>query len=477
MMEIQFVGAILALISDLGKSHYGRYRAYIVGSIAVASLLASLAVFLENWSQTLQGPILLQPIQSMFASLYSVDRLGILMILIILIVGSAVAVYSAANISSVENVGPFFSLLVLLVTSSIGAVSSGDFLTLFLFWEGISIAAYGLVSFERRDVSLEAAMKYFFVAGSGSLLYLYGVALVYSIEGSIRLSALTLLLQQNNEVGILAMIMLLVGLGVEAAIFPFHTWLPDAYGAAPAQTGALHGRMVNEVLIFAMLKIIQPLDSSGGSSSLVYGLQVTLVAFSVLTMFVGNLGAMGQGNLRRMLAFSSVAQHGYMLAALSTFTPLGLIAATFQIWNHGLLKSNFFLLTGIGRKKFEDTDFVKMKGAGRQNKVLGILYSATSLAMVGSPPFGMFWSELLIIQSILSVGSMLFFGLAVTLVLNVFLSVAYYFKIINSVVLTPPEGSQPTSPSSRTLIMSPIFLLSLSLLTGILPSVVLSIIV
>lgn len=476
MMELLFAGAILSLLADLGKSHFGKYRSHVVGGIASIFLLFSLVVFLLNWSQVLQGTVFLQPVVSIFSSIYSIDRLSVLVILTVLVVGLAVAVYCATSFSSNVKSGPFFALLMLLVVSSIGVISSGDYLTLFLFWEGISIAAYGLVSFERRDVSLEAAMKYFFLAGAGGLVYLYGVSLVYSAVGSIRLDSLTLLLQQNATVGVFAVVMIIAGLGAEAAIFPFHTWLPDAYGSAPALTGALHGRVVNETLVFAILKVVQPLIPTEVPSSLVHGIQLSLIGFAVMTMFVGNFGAIGQANLRRMLAFSSISQIGYMLAAIATFTPLGMIAATFQIWNHGLVKSNFFMLTGIGRQGYEETDLQKLRGLGRQNKFLGVLYASSSLAMVGSPPFGMFWSELLIVQSILAVGSTLFLGLAFILVFNVFLSIAYYFRIINRVVLDPGEPTQPRSGGYSMSLLSPVFLLSLSLLTGVLPAIALGII-
>ncbi|HYB03028.1 MAG TPA: proton-conducting transporter membrane subunit, partial [Nitrososphaerales archaeon] len=369
----------------------------------------------------------------------------------------------------------FFALLMLLVISSIGVVSSGDFLTLFLFWTGLSIGGFGLVSFQRKDVSLEAALKYFFIAGTGSIVFLYGVALLYSLEGSIRFSSLALLFQQNSAAALLAMVLILAGVGTEAAIFPFHTWLPDAYGSGPALTGALQGRVVDETLVFTMLKIVQPLVPAGAPSSLVTGIQVVLVGFAVATMFVGNFGAMAQNNLRRMLAFSSISQIGYMLAAIASFTPLGFIAATFLIWNHGLVKSNFFLLSGIGREGYEETDLAKMKGVGRQQKFLGVLYTASSLAMMGSPPFGMFWGELLVIQSLLAVNSGLLYGAAVIVVLNIFFSIGYYFRIINNIVLSPSDGVQIKTayPSS---ILVPVFLLALSLLTGIFPAIILGII-
>jgi len=467
VLELQFAGAMVVLIADIAKPKLGKRRPLIIGGVAAAFLLVSIVELVTSW-----GPISIQPLTSnlagILASVYSVDKLGNLVILTVLLAGFAVAVYTALTLSRTDNIGPFYALLMLLVSSSIGVISAGDFLTLFLFWEGLSIAAYGLVSFERRDISLEAVTKYFFLAGAGSLVYLMGVALVYSSIGSIRLADLPLLVSSNGPVGIVALLMILIGLGVEVAIFPVHTWLPDAYGAAPALTGALHGRVVNETLIFAMLKVVQPFVPAGGSSYL-QGIQVTLVALAVLTMLVGNLGAFGQSNLRRMLAFSSIAQMGYMLAALSTFSVLGLVAVTFQIWNHGLVKANFFMLTGVGgRREFESADLEKLKGAGRQNRPLGVLVTASSLAMVGSPPFGMFWSEILIVQSLLLASTPLFTWVAVAVVANIVLSIGYYYRVINTVVFSESTGPVTNRPSSD--MAPPTFLLALSIITGLIPA-------
>ena len=464
ILEIQFAGAMVVLIADMVKSKLGSRRPLIIGGIAAAFLLLSLVELIASW-----GPISIQPLTSIFASIYSVDKLGNLVILTVLLAGFAVTIYTALTLTRTDNIGPFYALLMLLVSCSIGVISAGDFLTLFLFWEGLSIAAYGLVSFERRDISLEATMKYFFLAGVGSLVYLLGVALVYSSIGSIRLVDLPLLLASNGPLGVVSLLLILIGIGVEVAIFPVHTWLPDAYGAAPAQIGALNGRVVDETLLFAMLKVIQPFAVQG---SVLQGIQVTLVALAVLTMLVGNFGALGQGNLRRMLAFSSIAQMGYMLAALSTFSVLGLVAVTFQIWNHGLVKANFFMLTGVGgRKEFEDADLEKLKGAGRRNRPLGVLYTASSLAMVGSPPFGMFWSEILIVQSLLLASTPLFAWLAVVVIANIVLSIAYYYRVINTVVFSESTGSVTNRPSRDML--PPSFLLALSVISGLIPAFIL----
>ena len=465
IMEALFAGAMIPMLLDLGRRRLGAHRAHIIGGISAGIILFSISQLVWNWGDVIASgfkdtPYPLQPVSSVFASIYTISSLGNLVILAVLVAGTAVAMYTAVTLSPSENIGPFYSLLMLLVASSIGVISSGDLLTLFLFWEGLSVAAFGLVSFERRDVSMEAAMKYFFLAASGSLIYLYGVGLIFTATRSISLAHLAVLVQSGGAEGVLGLLLVLLGLGVEVAIFPVHTWLPDAYGAAPAFTGGLHGRVVNETLLFAMLKVVQPLVPAAGTQSLQL-IQYSLVLVAVLTMVVGNLGAFGQGNLRRMLAFSSIAQMGYMLAALSTFTVLGFVAVSFHIWNHGLVKSNFFLLTGVGgRKGFEEADIDKLTGAGHEDRTLGVLYTASSLAMVGSPPFGTFWSEILIVQSLLSAGGALFEWVTVIVLLNVILSIAYYYRVINRVVFTssasppPKRGALETLPSISLVTMS-----------------------
>jgi proton-translocating NADH-quinone oxidoreductase chain N len=473
-MEIQFAAVIITMVVDFGRKSYGRWRAQIVGIVPLVALLASLAEFVSVWPSSTSSVTSFTPNvpPSVYSSLYYVDKYSMLVIFTVLVLGLAAVAYTAAKMPATRNAGPFYSLLLLLVTSTIGVASAGDFLTLFLFWEVMSISAYGIVAFYRKDISLEGAMKYLFLAGSGSLVYLFGVGLVYSVDGSIKFSALVNLMQQNGQLGLFALLMVVVGLGVEAAIFPMHTWLPDAYSSAPVPASSFLAGAVTATAVFALLRIVQPIvQTAGPMSSALQGFQVALVSLAVLTMLIGNFGALGQTNLRRLLAYSSVAQVGYMLAALSTFSVLGLLAVVFHIWNHGLVKSGFFMLSGTSGEEYQDADLEKIRGMGQNDRALGVLYASSSLAMVGSPPFGTFWSELLIVQSLLSVGTTMFFGLAVTVVLNVLLSIAYYFKVINKVALGSPEGSLPRA--SRKMLVAPVILLLVSLLTGILPSLIL----
>ncbi len=191
IMMVLFGGALGCLLLDLGKDRYEENRPIVIGAVSTLVLGFSLIDLLMNWSTGLIEPISIRPTESNLASLYVVDRFNIFVIFTVLVVGLAVTFYSWKFLTPNENVGPFFALMLFLLLSLIGIITAGDLLTLFLFWEGMSVAAYGLVAFKKEvAVSLEAALKYLFLAGTGSLIALFGISLIYSLTGSIQLTRL-----------------------------------------------------------------------------------------------------------------------------------------------------------------------------------------------------------------------------------------------------------------------------------------------
>lgn len=477
IMMILFAGAMASLVVDMGKRYYGRYRQYVAGTVALAAIASSLIIVLIAWVQETPGATFIQPVLSPLATIYVIDSFNLFIIITELFVGLVIAYFSTVYLKSEDNAGPFFALLLIMLLSLTGVSSAGDLLSLFLFWEGMAITAYGLVSFRRRSgLSLEASMKYFFLAGAGSLLALYGISIIYSATGSLMLSALASTSVTGSQTGILGILMLVVGFGVEAAIVPLHTWLPDVYSAAPTPVAALIAGDVTGTGVFILVRIVQPWAILGIYNSAAGYLQAArwlLVILAVATMLLGNLSALGQTNLRRMLGYSSITQTGYMLAAISTLSIPGLLAVVFNIWNHGLLKSGFFMLTGRSDEDYSMTEMKNLSGMGGRSRLGAFMYASTSLGMVGSPPFGLFWSELLIVQSLLLMRHIVFTVLAIIVVANIVLSIGYYFRVINSVVFGS-ESSNP-SPSARMReIAAPLALLLVSILTGIIPGLFVS---
>jgi formate hydrogenlyase subunit 3/multisubunit Na+/H+ antiporter MnhD subunit len=478
-MEILFAGAMLSLVVDLLGRSSPLLRSYGAGLTGALAIVLSLAVLASGWASSLGSIVMLQPVSEPFASLYVVDRYTTFTAFTALVVGLAVLLYSLRYFDSGRQ-GPFYALFSILMCSLVGVVSAGDLLTLFLFWESMTISAYGLVTFGKSQLSMEAGIKYFLMAGVGSLLALYGIAAIYFTAGSIRLQAIGAAL--GTGFGQLGFMVLLLGLGVEAAVVPLHTWLPDVYSASSLPTASVISGAVTGVGVFALLKVLQPLVPGGGIAALVTStpgspsnLQLVLVVLALITMLVGNLSALVQPNLRRILSFSSIAQTGYMLAALSTLNLAGLVAVVFTIWNHGLLKSNFFMILGKKNASMESSQLEKLRGAGRGNRVLGLLYASSSMAMMGAPPFGMFWSEILVIQSLLIAGQasgIVFYIMAAAVVLNIVLSIGYYYRIINTVVFGEEQGEKDRRPLVDLLPSAS--LLAISLLTGIAPFLILA---
>ena len=477
VMEILFAGGMLSLLADLGGKASPFLRRYGAALVGAAAIVASIAVLASDWAGSLGAVVTLQPTSQPFATLYVADKYTTFVAFTVLVVGLLVLAYSTRYFDT-GRPGPFYALFSILLCSLVGVVSAGDLLALFLFWEAMAVSAYGLVTFGRSHLTMEAGIKYFLMAGVGSLLALYGIAAIYYSTGSLQLSAISIAV--GSSYGQLGLLTLVLGLGVEAAIVPLHTWLPDVYSGASIPTASVISGAVTGVGIFALLKVLEPLvpgngyavvaASTGGPSNL----QLVLVVLALATMLLGNLSALAQGNLRRILSFSSIAQTGYMLAALSTLNIAGVVAVVFTIWNHGLLKSNFFMVLGKKHASMEDSQLDKLRGVGRGNRVLGFLYASSSMAMMGAPPFGMFWSEILVVQSLLLAGAStgaVFYILAAAVVLNIVLSIGYYFRIINTVVFGEEQGEKDARPLGDML--PPAVLLAISVLTGIAPFIIL----
>jgi proton-translocating NADH-quinone oxidoreductase chain N len=473
LMEVLFGGAMLSMLADLAARRRGRLRPALVGAVASATVLVSFGLMVSQWAPVLGAPVgaafafVTRPASSPLASVYGADRLSVFMMLSSMVVIGMVTVYSWKKLGPGDSAGPHFALLLLLLCSIVGVSSAGDFVTFFLFWEAMSLAAYGLVALKKdRPLAPEAALKYFVMAGMGSLLALLGMALVYQVSGTVLLAGV--LAAGGSQLGVLGLVLLVLGFGVEAAVVPLHTWLPDVYSAAPGPVAAGVGGIVTATGVFAIVKVVQPLAYGSGGAQGLWGFQAALVCLALATMLLGNLGGLAQGNLKRLLGYSSIAQTGYMLAALSTLSPLGIVAVMFTIWNHGLLKSGFFMLAGVDDATYEATDLASLEGAGRDDRRLGLAYASSVLGMVGSPPFGLFWSEIFVVQALLAAGSAVFFWLAVAVVLNVVLSIGYYFPVINRVVFGAARPGRPRATSFELAV--PGALLALSLLTGLLPA-------
>ncbi len=466
-----FGAALLVLLADLAGKRVPQYRTPLSGVIAIGgyaivgfSLLRIAGELPEN------GRITISLARSALATTLVVSDLSVYVSAIAVILCFLTAIYTVAYLSKSGNAAMFYVLTLLLALSIIGVTISGDLLTLFIFWEAMSVSAYALVAFQKRSwEAVEATIKYILLSGVGSLTALYGIALLYGLTGTLNLESLGPLVARPSVTLGLALTLIIAGFGVEAAVAPMHTWLPDAHPAAPSPMSALLSGIIIEIGSFTFIRILGPLFA--GPAYVVY-LQPLIAVFAILTMFVGNLSALQQDDLKRLLAYSSIAQVGYILFGISTFTVAGFSASLFHIWNHALLKGLFFLLAGIVSYLIGTRSLTSMAGIGRRYPALALLFGMNALAMTGVPPFGMFWSEFLIAFSALSVKSAWLTAGVVLMLVNILISIVYYFRVIRIVVFSQPSdlvSGNRVGRASLLMIGPAVVLIALSLITGLMP--------
>ena len=268
----------------------------------------------------------------------------------------------------------------------------------------------------------------------------------------------------------LAVVLIFLGFGVEAAVAPLHMWLPDAHPAAPSPMSALLSGIIIEVGSFAFIRLLGGILTLPSYPVLA---QPILAVAAVATMFIGNLSALQQDDLKRLLAYSSIAQVGYILLGIATLTPAGFSASVFHIWNHALLKGMLFLLAGIVTFKIGTRSLTEMAGLGQEEPDSSRAVRVRRLAMTGVPPFGLFWSEFLIVLSTLAVGSTVLTAAVVLMLVNLLISIAYYFRVIRTVAFAKPSSALDGNGSTKIpmlLVIPCVILIALSLITGLYPN-------
>ena len=401
------------------------------------------------------------------------DGLAVFLALVATGLGLAVAAYSLVSMRGERGRAHYTALLLLMVAGLVGLGFAGDLFNLYVMFELMAIPSFALVAFHReRAEAVEAGMKYIVMSGAGSLLALLGIGLVYLGAGTLDLAALPQA-AMPRDLAVLAAGLLVAGFGVKAAIVPMHTWLPDAHAAAPSGISAMLSGIVIQTALVAMVRALA-VFGVGATAVASYGL--LLAFFAVLTMTVGNLVAMHQRDLKRLLAYSSVAQIGYILLGLGVGLEFGLTVALvgglFHVLSHALLKGGAFLSVGVLQRAYGTRDLDALRGAGRAVPAAGFTFALFALGLAGVPPTAGFLSKLLIATGTAQAGTIGVF-LVIALIANSVLSLAYYVPAMTG--LLAGGGSPPPTRPPASLLVPLVILAALVILFGVWPGPVLDV--
>jgi len=351
-----------------------------------------------------------------------VDGLSLLMLVVINWIAFFVTLYSVSYMKRFTAKARFYSLFCLMIAGMNGVVLTGDFFNLFVFLEIASIASYALVAFGVEAEELEAAFKYMVMSSIASVLVLFSIGLLYGLTGSLNMADIGSIIQgKKNLLLSFSLVLFLAGFGLKAAIIPFHAWLPDAHPSAPAPISAmLSGVLIKALGIYTITRIFFN----------VYGMTIQLtwvfMILGIISMVGGGILALQQKDFKRLLAYSSISQIGYIMLGLGCGNYWGMLGALFHLFNHATFKALLFLNSGAveystGTRKLEE-----MGGLSKVMPVTGATSTIGSLSISGIPPFNGFWSKLFIIIGLIQAGR---FTLAILTVLVSVLTLAYYLKV------------------------------------------------
>jgi multicomponent Na+:H+ antiporter subunit D len=351
------------------------------------------------------------------------DSLATLLLLVINIVGLAVALYSVDYMRRYTASGYFYGLFLLMVTGMNGVVLAGDLFNLYVFLEVAAVASYSLVAFGCAHEELEASFKYIVLGSLSSALILIGVALVYGITGTLNMAHMATRIAGvgMNAPLLLAFGLFIVGFSFKAALVPFHAWLPDAHPAAPAPVSAmLSGVLIKALGIYVLARLA--FNVFGAADS-----ELSLLRWlGVLSMIAGGLLAAGQNDIKRLFAYSSISQVGFIVLGLGLGTPLGLVGALYHLVNHAMFKSLLFLNAGAVEYATGTRNLRKLGGLNKALPVTGATSLVGSMSIAGIPPFNGFWSKLIIIIACIEAG---FYGFAAVAVAISIVTLAYQLKV------------------------------------------------
>ena len=413
-------------------------RSWLLRGLALLVMLATWVLFVSSWLQfQAHNGDLFYNLESIWLR---ADGLSFLLAAMVLGLGTLVILFSGPYIANEVGEEKYYAMLLAMIGIMIGLGCASDLFNLWMWFEAMAVSSYLLVGFYReRPASLEAGVKYLVQSATGSVLVLLGIALVLGNTGTLDMDQIRSTVATGSGVPLgllLAGALFVIGFGVKVALVPMHTWLPDAHSQAPSGISAMLSGVVIEAGLVAMLRALSMLNGFSVS----WG--TLLLAFGAINMLYGNLMALRQTQVKRMLAYSSLSHMGYILLGLGITlfdgSPAGAQGAAFHLFNHTMMKGLAFLAAGAFMFALLDENGIHrpleikdLAGAARKYPLAGLALSIALLALGGLPPLAGFMSKWQIFVAGFQGNNGWLIALVIFAALNSVLSLAYYAPVVN----------------------------------------------
>ena len=375
---------------------------------------------------------------------YVVDSVNAYVLLIVSAIGALVITFGKQSVERELPIGKdglFYTSYLLCLAGLLGVTITGDAFNIFVFLEISSLSSYILISLGRQPMALTAAYRYLVLGTIGATFYLIGVGLLYQATGTLNIADLAV---RVAEVGDSRSVrasfgFMTVGLGIKLALFPLHVWLPNAYAYAPSVSSAFLAATATKVSIYVLVRVFFTIFGADYSFETM-PLDVVLLPLAVTAMFVGSLVAIFQDDVKRMLAYSSVAQIGYMIVGICLASVIGLTGGLLHLFNHALMKGALFLAMGCVVYRLGSVMLDDLSGLGRRMPWTMAAFVVGGLSLIGIPLTAGFVSKWYLILGALDKD---WWWLAALILLSSLLAIIYVWRIIEVAYLrAPPEGAQ-----------------------------------
>jgi len=422
----------VVLLADLAAGEKNRHVAYLLTQFALfGSALITIQTFTPDTAYA-------------FSGLFVDDIMADMLKLLVVITVSVLLVYSRAYIT-VRGIfsGEFFGLALFATMGMMVMISANHFLSLYLGLELLSLSLYAMVALRRDSaVATEAAMKYFVLGALASGFLLYGMSMVYGATGTLHITHITYAMQNssaNHAVLVVGLVFIVAGISFKLGVVPFHMWVPDVYQGAPtAVTLFISSAPKLAAFGFVMRLLVE------GMGAMVADWQGMLIILAVLSMAIGNLAAIAQTNIKRMLAYSTISHMGFMLLGIISADKNGYSSSMFYVMVYVLMTLGIFgIIMLLSREKFEADKLDDFKGLSRRNPWYAFITLLLMFSLAGVPPMVGFYAKLAVLQAVLAAG---YVWLAVVAVLFSLIGAFYYLRIVKLMYFDQPESTEPIQP-------------------------------
>ena len=391
---------------------------------------------------------------------YRIDLANAFMLVIVTVIGSAAMPYARASIEAEipeERIYLFYCMYLLNIAGLLGIAITGDVFNLFVFLEISSLSSYVMISLGRDRSALTAAYRYLIMGTIGATFYIIGVGMMYMATGSLNMADLATLIPATagSRTVLVALAFITVGLGLKIALVPLHMWLPNAYAHAPSVVSVFLAGTGTKVAVYALMRIIFTVFGGAGVFD-EFGLREMLSALGIIAMIGASAVAIYQTNVKRLLAYSSLAQIGYIVLGLAMASVLGMAAGIVHLFNHALIKAGLFMAMGCIFLRTESVKIDDMKGLGSVMPVTMAAFVAGGFGLIGVPLTSGFISKWYLLQAAIEKGWWL---AIVAILISSLLAIIYVWRVVEAAYFHKRDKKAPAVSEAPLSMLVPMWVL------------------